>query len=583
MAGVDASLRMQESGLVTYNRILNHLGPVPVSVCYFRADFDRGPGYQQPGQHQLWEHLEPRLGVYNFSVFTDALDHAERAGLKMGFRVVTALHPRTRLGWPNWIRIKPIRNSRGELGRLPDWEHPSVRKSIQSLLKNMGDALGGHPALLFVDVGAVGVSGGFHTNWGGWENDDFMPSLQVQKLYLDYHIEAFGADRLLLNLNMDNEILRYGVEQGIQGWRSDAFGSRSNLERVYPGKFKAVPELLEGTGPRFFEITGGNMAGWKHDPEVSWSIDRILNQALQYRCTLFANKGWEIPEPYLEAYLHFQRAMKTYIVGPSEPEETNLTLDANPDEDINPETEVIPGTDAMPEEDVIPEAEATPETRFSENYALPLEATNHDQTTSSEETEVDTNLNVATLPSLDALVEVLLSPDEDTQNKADDAAAENQTESTDWDYSEPETIPMPYELILENATISRVGDHGFDHPAVGQRQFTFGRKWLRIYFQADQTPTQQFDHWEGDVRLIDGHLGTSVHTKETSIALQTASAFFKAAYDGPTPPSDLTVAPSQIETLINDIHHARHWLERFIEEAEKVLDEDANEHRSSGP
>ncbi len=309
------SLRLDGAGLVSYNRIVTHLGNIPVSVAYIRGDF------RQEGRPYLWPNLEPSPGEYNFDPIINALDDAKRKGVKLGFRIMTA-HP-----WvdrkdpdnpffPEWIPFKKkIRGDRTAFA--PDWEHPETKKSLRNLLVALGDSVRNHPALLFVDVGVLGWVGEWHTTVGFY-NEDFMPSLETMLQYVDFHIEAFGADKLLLNLGaMKPEVLAYGLSKSINGIRQDCFGSTYHMDQ-YENKLAQVPALADviESGIVFFEICGGNMNEWTHkegDPNgVTLPIDEIIDRGIRWKATLFANMGSPIPDRYLTEYLRLQRAMATY-------------------------------------------------------------------------------------------------------------------------------------------------------------------------------------------------------------------------------------------------------------------------------
>ena len=304
--------RLEGAGLVAYNRIVTELGDIPISVVYLRGDF------REAGRPFLWPSLEPAPGEYDFSAITDALDEAERLGLKLGFRIMTA-HPWTPHDhpvypfFPDWIPYKE--KTRGDrTAYAPDWEHPEVKQSLRNLLVALGDSVRNHPALLFVDVGVLGWVGEWHTTVGFY-NQDFMPSLETMLDYVDYHIEAFGADKLLLNLGaMKPEVLAYGLLKGINGVRQDCFGSTYHMQQ-YEFKLMQVPELARviDTGIVFFEICGGNMRDWTHqadDPQgVTLPIDEIIDRAIRWKTTLFSNVGSPIPDRYTDEYLRLQHAM----------------------------------------------------------------------------------------------------------------------------------------------------------------------------------------------------------------------------------------------------------------------------------
>ncbi len=323
-AQVDESLRIENAGLVAYNRTVTSLNHLPVSVVYYRGD------WRENGKAFLWPKLEPQEGVYDFSSFLAVLDEAQALGVKVGIRIVTA-HPF--IGpdssediqfFPSWIPFKTATSSDGRTGYAPDWDHPVVQTATRNLLLALGEAIRDHPAFLFADVGAVGWVGEWHTTVG-FVNADFMPTQASQKLYIDYHIEAFGAEKLLLQLvDMETEIVAYGLAKGIYGIRQDCFGSSYHM-RQYEQKLHTIPALQKAIdhGMVFFEVCGGNMADWYHqsgDPDkvsqVTQSLEDIFDVAVRWKCTLFANVGAPIPDFYNDTYTAFHRTMMEYFPKP---------------------------------------------------------------------------------------------------------------------------------------------------------------------------------------------------------------------------------------------------------------------------
>lgn len=308
----DAPSRLEGAGLVAYNRVVDRLDTLPVSVVYLRGDF------RPRGRPFLWPALEPKPGEYNFRAILDALDRAEALGLKLGFRIMTA-HPWVLRGhpehpfFPDWIPYTA--KTRGErTAHAPDWEHEDVKSSVRNLLNALGHATRDHPALLFVDVGVLGWVGEWHTTVGFY-NQDFMPSVETMYEYVDMHIDAFGAEKLLLNLGaMKPEVLQYGLDRGVTGIRQDCFGSTYHMDQ-YEVKHQLVPELEEAidSGIVFFEICGSNMRDWTHAPDdkqgVTLPMEEIIDRAIRWKTTLFANMGSPIPERYLDDYLRLHEAM----------------------------------------------------------------------------------------------------------------------------------------------------------------------------------------------------------------------------------------------------------------------------------
>ncbi|MFV1981429.1 MAG: hypothetical protein ACC655_09770 [Rhodothermia bacterium] len=299
---VREDLRIEEAGLVGYNIVETAKGDIPSSVAYFRADGTH------PEMH--WSRIETSPGRYNFRPFLDALEEGRRKGVKIGLRIMTA-NPHGRV-FPGWIKSKSVTRD-GRTATAPDWDDPGVQQAIRNLLIALGQQVRNHPAFLFADIAAVGWVGEFHTEWGPFKNADFMPTIESQKKYVDYHAQAFGADRLVANLGMDTEVLAYAISIGANGWRQDGFGNSVKLMTEYPPQFRDVPGLWDVTGPRLFEIWGSNISEWPNE-KVTWPIDEIFDEALKYRTTMFANMGASIPSKYADAYKRFHRSMMDYAI-----------------------------------------------------------------------------------------------------------------------------------------------------------------------------------------------------------------------------------------------------------------------------
>ncbi|HEY5565099.1 MAG TPA: S8 family serine peptidase, partial [Rhodothermia bacterium] len=97
-----------------------------------------------------------------------------------------------------------------------------------------------------------------------------------------------------------------------------------------------------------------------------------------------------------------------------------------------------------------------------------------------------------------------------------------------------------YTLNVIGGAISRVGDTGFNHSAVGSRCWQFSDQYTRVYVVADDPAA--LNHWEspsGHINLIDGHNGTSTTTIETSFNLLGQSPTFEAVHNGGSPTGDL--------------------------------------------
>ncbi len=301
-------------GLVAQNQVVTEIGGFRVGAVYIRGDF------REAGRPFLWPRLEPEPGRYDFSSILDVLNRADSLGLKVGLRVITA-HPFALRShpdypfFPSWIEYREVRRG-NRVAQAPKWEDPAVQLQIRNLLLALGGAIRHHPALLFVDVGVLGWVGEWHTTVG-FQNTDFLPSADVQRKYIDMHVEAFGADKLLLNLGaMEPEILAYGLAEGINGIRQDCFGSSYHM-RQYGAKLRAVPALQRviDTGMVVFEACG-IMQDWTNAPgdpnDVTMPINDIMDVAIRWKATLLSNLGAPIPERFTPEYERWEKAIRAF-------------------------------------------------------------------------------------------------------------------------------------------------------------------------------------------------------------------------------------------------------------------------------
>ncbi|MEM6335980.1 MAG: hypothetical protein AAF752_05395 [Bacteroidota bacterium] len=295
---VDESLRITGAGLASYGVVKTEYDEIPCTITYLRGA-DWKPEY-------YWRAVEPQPGVYDFSPFLVVMDEAASVGSKVGFRMITH-HPGPRT-FPSWVKTKSITRN-GYTMTVPDWADPGVKAALRDLTLEMGRQLGDHPAFLFADIGLLGFSGEWHTEHLGFEDTDFMPSLDIMYEYVDMHIDAFGAENLVLNLGMEREIIVYALEHGVNGWRHDGFGAWTKNEILYPARFNAIPALWDVTGVRMFEIWGRNISDWPEDDIVQWTTAELFDEASKYGATIFANMGNGIPDRDKPAYKAWHRAM----------------------------------------------------------------------------------------------------------------------------------------------------------------------------------------------------------------------------------------------------------------------------------
>ena len=249
----------------------------PASIAYFRW---------------YWDVIEPEEGKYNWELIDETIAQAEANHQKLAFRIMPQNGvPKA----PEWYR-KIAKGFTYENGRswMPDYDDPLYWKYMGALIRTLGERYDGHPGVDHVDMGVVGRWGEWHTSGTGHP----MPSMEIQKAFVDLYLQAFHRTPLVMLIGGD-EAMRHAIQRGT-GWRADCLGDMggfsknwNHMEDAYPISI-AEAEAVETWqhAPVVFESCW-TMQEWLKN---QWDVKEIFERALQYHASVFNNKSSEIPE-----------------------------------------------------------------------------------------------------------------------------------------------------------------------------------------------------------------------------------------------------------------------------------------------
>lgn len=176
----------------------------------------------------------------------------------------------------------------------PDLDDPDVLGRHLDLIRALGERYDGHPDLVHVDIGSVGLWGEWHMSGTGRD----MPSPETCRRIIDTYFDAFPQTPLIMLIG-PLEALKYATSKGA-GWRADCLGDMGgfggrwcHMRDFYPQQIqKAGIEEVWKTAPVAFE-TCWDMRKWQNE---GWDIDYIFDWALSVHASYVNNKSAPLPE-----------------------------------------------------------------------------------------------------------------------------------------------------------------------------------------------------------------------------------------------------------------------------------------------
>ncbi|WP_081313108.1 DUF4832 domain-containing protein [Photobacterium damselae] len=332
-----------------YDGVLNNpdIGFTDFSSIDIRNDaYSPEPSYPETSvvyYRWYWEQLEPKEGVYDFSIIDKTLQQAIKHHKKLVFRVMTLASPNENyygdpifghkpiLGIPCWLKQKLISTDpRGTYEGcatnthfIPNYNQAYFKEKITKLMYALGKKYDGKSNILRIDVGIIGT-------WGEWNmaertiNRTYQPDMITQGysnedlyFYINLVNKAFPNTTKTMLIGSEHEdTLSYSTLKDF-GWRADCLGDwKIGWNHMIDG-YPATIEHAKGNGnypnsvpDHYFD------SRWKQKPvdfEIcntmnQWARNSLLysqakvretfNYALQMHASLINAKSKEIPERY---------------------------------------------------------------------------------------------------------------------------------------------------------------------------------------------------------------------------------------------------------------------------------------------
>ncbi len=261
-----------------------------------------------------WSELEPKQGVYNYSLIDNAFNVAAKhqPAMNVGLRVMVIDEPQSGSKIPQWLIDKGIKGQWVENGKtfVPDLDDPTFLLYAQKLLNALGKRYDGNPELAYVDIGMVG-------SWGEWHNSNFtdVPPLNKKysasqlNRYVDMHMTAFPKTPKIMLIS-GGDSLAYAVRHGA-GWRADCWGDWHNfsadwshMRDDYPPRLAAAQASYSGFAKRWqnapvsLEICG-YMDEWQSVQHYTREqVQATFDWALQQHASTLNLKSRRVPQEY---------------------------------------------------------------------------------------------------------------------------------------------------------------------------------------------------------------------------------------------------------------------------------------------
>ena len=197
-----------------------------------------------PGLHHLylrvdWADLEPREGIFHWTLMDEIFEKWGAAGYRFVFRVCSycARGRRGPLTTPAWVFDAGAKYTDVGGDWEPDYGDPVYLEKTAGFLAAFGKRYNGHPLVEAVDIGSYGTWGEGHTGYG---SDKVWP-LEIMKKHIAMHSANFPDTLLLMNDDFVNHrgiceaeenasLVEYARGLGV-GLRDDSVSVASYKER----------------------------------------------------------------------------------------------------------------------------------------------------------------------------------------------------------------------------------------------------------------------------------------------------------------------------------------------------------------
>ena len=204
-----------------------------------------------------WKNINPAEGKYDFSEIDTMLEACEQAGMTYAIRIIpysTGTGSDDNYGAthdfvPQWVYKKGAKKNRTKYKwrdsdveiDVPDWSDPVYIQAYKNLLAALAEKYDKDPRVEYIENRAFGNMGEWHT--GEFDNN-FMPSVEIQKDMLDFYAKTFKNTTCSVFVDA-REVYDYANSLGFAK-RNDGFILEPNTEWTLVPSYRAnVPTMAD--------------------------------------------------------------------------------------------------------------------------------------------------------------------------------------------------------------------------------------------------------------------------------------------------------------------------------------------------
>lgn len=261
-----------------------------------------------------WRFIEPREGVYDWSLIDKALQTAHARHQTLMLRIAP-YGSTTESDVPDWYRKvtgEVLRKAPSD-GRHSAWARPSNRTQpswapyepqwmvdpmnpayahfFGDAIRALGARYDGDPDMDLVDISIVGP-------WGEGAGTTFLTQDAMENL-MDSYLDSFHTTPLVIQPT-DPKTVSYATSRADVGWRADCLGDMGGFNKKWNHMTDKYPEAV---------IEDGLADAWKKAPvsmeacwvmqtweDNGWDVHYIIDQAIKWHVSSFNAKSSAVPK-----------------------------------------------------------------------------------------------------------------------------------------------------------------------------------------------------------------------------------------------------------------------------------------------
>ena len=259
---------------------------------------DDWPGLSVVYLRVPWSFLEPKEGVFNWSLFDTPAQRWGAKGKKIAIRV-SCSESWWRYATPKWVQDAGAKGVDFNFGKGPtpggqlwdpDYLDPVFLEKLDHFLAAMARRYDGNPNVAFIDVGSFGMWGEGHT--GGSSRLNEAQTLAVVKKHIDLHVKHFPRTLLCISDDVAGPSkpgrhfpeMDYALSKGVS-MRDDSI-----LVQPPPRSWYHA-EMAEEFWPRLPVILEHEHYGGSKQKKA-WSGDLLLKSVEDYHASYMSIHWW---------------------------------------------------------------------------------------------------------------------------------------------------------------------------------------------------------------------------------------------------------------------------------------------------